>query len=144
MFQYACNLCKYDMSFDIRDKSRLLEALILNNNCPTLKKNIISLLCSTKPPVMEPLPREDLLIGSLSHCVGMELLSHHILPDWSAQAFLMVFILQFNLYFTKFYNRAQVKDLIGVILKVQKNTQRNMRKMKKIVMILKMLLKGMI
>jgi len=79
------------MSFDIIDKSRLLEALILNNNCPTLKKNIIDLLCSTKPPVMEPLPREDLLVGSLSHCIGIELPSHYTLSDWSAQAFLMVF-----------------------------------------------------
>lgn len=49
LFQYICNLAKYDTSYDIRDRARAFYALIISPNVPTLRNHVKALLCATKP-----------------------------------------------------------------------------------------------
>ena len=48
MFQYICNLAKFDLSYDVRDRARVFRSILLSNACPNLKQNAEALFFAEK------------------------------------------------------------------------------------------------
>ena len=88
--QYVLNLGKYDQSYDIRDRSRLLRHLLFPEDpnkkiCQLGKK----LLMSSKPaPVLQSKfkDRDHFQLGSLSHFLNMRANGYTDLPDYPSEA----------------------------------------------------------
>ena len=57
IFQYVCNLAKYDINYDIRDRCRLFRGVLFNQANPELRRAAKQLFCSSKPA-----PEDDISI----------------------------------------------------------------------------------
>ena len=72
LFEYVLTLAKYDLSYDVRDRSRLLRLLLLSDTAPSLNAQQKRLLCASKPvPVTRSAyaDRARWPLGSLSHAM---------------------------------------------------------------------------
>jgi len=88
--QYIFNLAKFDASYDIRDKSRLLRNILINQQgkCTTLQASAKDLIITKKPaPKMAPIPSADtrFSLGSLSHVLHHTVTGYLAIPDWSTE-----------------------------------------------------------
>jgi AP-3 complex subunit beta len=87
LWRYILLLARYDTSYDLRDRARMLKALLANPSSTELA-NLI--LLAPKPVPHAPSPsetRKDLLIGSSTLIVGPDagpfgLSGYQNLPDW--------------------------------------------------------------
>ncbi|GIJ86073.1 AP-3 complex subunit beta [Aspergillus pseudoviridinutans] len=87
LWRYILLLARYDSSYDLRDRARMLKAL-LANPASTELANLI--LLAPKPVPHAPSPsetRKDLLLGSSTLIVGPDagpfgLSGYHDLPEW--------------------------------------------------------------
>jgi len=88
--QYILNLAKFDMNYDIRDKSRLLRGVLLNpqGKCGTLHSLSTQLLITQKPsPKVSQIPSVDtrFSLGSLSHILHHTVPGYQSVPDWAKE-----------------------------------------------------------
>jgi len=88
--QYIFNLAKFDASYDIRDKSRLLRNILINQQgkCNTLMSYAKDLIVTKKPaPKMAAIPSADIRfsLGSLSHVLHHTVPGYLSIPDWSVE-----------------------------------------------------------
>jgi AP-3 complex subunit beta len=60
IFQYICNLAKYDTNYDIRDRCRMFRGVLFSSNNAELRKNAKRLFCSSKPA-----PEDEIFEGIL-------------------------------------------------------------------------------
>ncbi|KAH2984943.1 hypothetical protein KXW58_009040 [Aspergillus fumigatus] len=87
LWRYILLLARYDSSYDLRDRARMLKALLANPSSTELA-NLI--LLAPKPVPHAPSPsetRKELLLGSSTLIVGPDagpfgLSGYHNLPDW--------------------------------------------------------------
>ncbi|CAF3835359.1 unnamed protein product [Adineta steineri] len=86
LVQYVFNLAKYDTNYDIRDKTRLLRALLFQaDKCPALSKNAKKILLAPKPaPLLESIIRhhDQYTLGTLSYVIGQAATGYKDLPDF--------------------------------------------------------------
>ena len=87
LWNYTLLLARYDVSYDLRDRARLLKALLENRSSIELANLILR---APKPPPHAPSPsevRKGFLLGSASLVVGIDaglsgLHGYEPLPDW--------------------------------------------------------------
>ena len=88
LWSYILHLTRYDVSYDLRDRTRLYRALLANPNSTQLAS---LLLLAPKPVPHTPSPSENrkgLLIGSSSLVIGVEaagadgVMGYEGLPEW--------------------------------------------------------------
>ena len=83
LFQYVCNMAKFDMNYDLRDRARVLRTLMVSNNAPTLRQYSVQLICSEKPaPETLHSGYDTFVINSLSHIVNHTAYGYIPLSDW--------------------------------------------------------------
>ncbi|KAL9111073.1 MAG: hypothetical protein Q9227_004506 [Pyrenula ochraceoflavens] len=90
LWQYILHLARYDTSYDIRDRARLLKSLLAT---PSSTQLASLLLQAPKPVPFEPSPsasRKGILLGTSTLVVGPEggfkgLPGYEELPDWVAE-----------------------------------------------------------
>jgi len=84
IFQYVCNMAKFDMNYDLRDRARVLRVILIGNNAPTLKQKSLELLCSTKPApeIVQVRDAGNFALNSLSHIVNHTAFGYQPLPEW--------------------------------------------------------------
>lgn len=84
MFQYVCNLAKYDMHYDIRDRARVMRVILVGDKAPTLKQNSVNLICSEKPAPEMIAARDtgNFAINTLSHIVNHTAFGYIPLDEW--------------------------------------------------------------
>ncbi|KAF2353100.1 AP-3 complex subunit beta C-terminal domain [Trinorchestia longiramus] len=88
--QYVYNLAKYDANYDIRDRARLLRAVVLPpvnaGDAPsTLTANARNLFMAYKPPPQHQSTfkdREQFQLGTLSHFINARASGYKDLPDF--------------------------------------------------------------
>jgi len=88
--QYILNLAKFDLNYDIRDKSRLLRQVLMDaqGNLKVLHGNARRLLITKKPaPKIGQIASADrrFMIGSLSHVVHHTVSGYIAIPDWAKE-----------------------------------------------------------
>jgi AP-3 complex subunit beta len=84
--QYIFNLAKYDMSYDIRDRGRLLRHVLFNqSNVPILSSRMKDLFITTKPSPVPPSYDMRFMVGSLAQTVGHTTPCYNALPEWPDQ-----------------------------------------------------------
>ena len=84
--QYVLSLGRYDLSYDIRDKSRLYRNLLFQSGDNILPKYAKKLLVSHKPAPLFRSPYKDRgqwQLGSLSHYLNIKVIGYKNLPDFS-------------------------------------------------------------
>jgi AP-3 complex subunit beta len=89
LFEYVLTLAKYDQSYDVRDRARLLRALLVTDTAPALKAASKRLLEVVKPvPVFrsEYAARSQWTLGTLSHVLGQEVDGYEALPPFPTEA----------------------------------------------------------
>ena len=87
LWQYVLLLARYDVSYDLRDRTRFFKALLSDPNSTQLATLV---LLGPKPAPFSPSPsagKEKFLLGSSSLIIGQEAGSHGLpgyegLPDW--------------------------------------------------------------
>lgn len=87
--QYVLNLAKYDLNYDIRDRARFLQRLVLPRNETALSKYAKKILLASKPaPVLESLykGRGQWQLGSLTHAINAEAAGYIPLSDFPQTA----------------------------------------------------------
>ncbi|XP_074650639.1 AP-3 complex subunit beta-2-like isoform X2 [Tubulanus polymorphus] len=88
--QYVFNLAKYDINYDIRDRSRFLRQLILPSEKGSyLAKHAKKIFLATKPaPVLESAfkDRDQFQLGTLSHLLNARTQGYQELADWPESA----------------------------------------------------------
>ena len=83
MFQYVCKLCSYDLSYDLRDRSRMYEGILLSTN-ESIRQNFLSLVCCTKPsPIVSAPFDSSLFLGSFSQALNCSIPGHRTIEQWS-------------------------------------------------------------
>ena len=55
IFQYICNIAKYDVNYDVRDQARLFRSLFLSSETLNLKKHSHLLILLSKPTPSDPI-----------------------------------------------------------------------------------------
>ena len=88
LFEYVLTLAKYDQSYDVRDRARLVRALLLGDSAPSLAAHAKRLLETVKPvPVWrsEFAARAQWQLGTLTHVLGQELDGYEPLPEWPSE-----------------------------------------------------------
>jgi AP-3 complex subunit beta len=88
LFDYVLTLAKYDQSYDVRDRARLLRALLVADSAPAFKAAAKRLLETAKPvPVFrsEYAARSQWTLGTLSHVVGQEIDGYEPLPPFPTE-----------------------------------------------------------
>lgn len=88
LFDYVLTLAKYDQSYDVRDRARLLRALLVSDSAPSLKAAAKRLLETAKPvPVFrsEYAARSQWTLGTLSHVLGQEIDGYEPLPPFPTE-----------------------------------------------------------
>lgn len=88
LFDYVLTLAKYDQSYDVRDRARLLRALLVADSAPAFKAAAKRLLETAKPvPVFrsEYAARSQWTLGTLSHVVGQEIDGYEALPPFPTE-----------------------------------------------------------
>jgi len=84
--QYIFNLAKYDMSYDIRDRGRLLRHLLFNqHNLPVLSSKIKDLFITSKPSPVPPSYDMRFMLGSLAQTISQTTPCYNALPDWATE-----------------------------------------------------------
>ncbi|XP_065165526.1 AP-3 complex subunit beta-1-like [Atheta coriaria] len=81
--QYIFNLARYDQSYDIRDRTRLLRNFI-DNPDNILIANAARIFLATKPAptIRNTEDTEQYQLGSLSHSINQKAAGYEPLPDW--------------------------------------------------------------
>jgi AP-3 complex subunit beta len=81
---YFLKMSESDEAFDIRDRARLLVAL-LSAPSESLKAKTREMLTPISPPATwtDPKPEREFVIGTLSQFFGRELGGYEALPDWA-------------------------------------------------------------
>uniref|UniRef100_A0A2C9JVD6 AP-3 complex subunit beta n=1 Tax=Biomphalaria glabrata TaxID=6526 RepID=A0A2C9JVD6_BIOGL len=84
--QYVLNLAKYDLNYDIRDRSRFLRQFVIPSDKPcALAKYAKKIFLATKPaPILESQfkAHDNYQLGSLAHLLNMKTTGYQELPDW--------------------------------------------------------------
>jgi len=83
MFQYVCTLCRYDSAYDIRDRVRMIETIILTSNCPELKSKAVALLLPSKPHSDIDSSRDMFVLSSMSAVIGSVVPGYAPLEEWA-------------------------------------------------------------
>jgi AP-3 complex subunit beta len=89
--QYILNLAKFDHSYDVRGKSRLLRLILFNSKGESkiMLKNAKILFLSTKPHAITNTDSFDSVspfdIGTLSHIINKTITGYLPLPEWSTE-----------------------------------------------------------
>ena len=87
MFMHLLELVKYDCSYDVRDQGRMVVA--------TLERGSVGFNAARQAVIGERPPpsandtladRARFQLGTLSHCVGSNLMNYEDLPEWPAEA----------------------------------------------------------
>ncbi len=110
IFHYVLDLAKFDMNYDVRDRTRLMRVLLIDgeNKASTLASHAKTLFINQKPaPSIATSSGRDLciaircfvyislalradrqrfMLGSLSHIVNHSTLGYQTLPDFPAEA----------------------------------------------------------
>ncbi|XP_018017537.1 AP-3 complex subunit beta-2 [Hyalella azteca] len=90
--QYVYNLAKYDANYDIRDRARLLRAVVLpsTGDAPSIfTANAKGLFMAYKPPPQHQSTfkdREQFQLGTLSHFINARASGYKDLPDFPEEA----------------------------------------------------------
>lgn len=88
LMEYILSLCKYDTSYDIRDKARLVRAVLMSQSGgEQLRSRAHDLFLASKPmPVLlSAMEKNSYLCGSLAHSVNQSTPGYIALDDFSAQ-----------------------------------------------------------
>jgi vesicle coat complex subunit len=83
LYAHLMHLCRYDASYDLRDRVRTYKVLASSPSWVLTQK----LLFSAKPVPQSPTPsaeRSRFLLGSTSMLIGRLLKGYQTLPDWAA------------------------------------------------------------
>jgi len=86
IFQYILNLAKYDVNYDIRDKSRMMRHILCNpqNTLPILSARAKDLYITCKPSPNIPIPTTPrFTIGSLAQVINQTTPGYNAIPEWS-------------------------------------------------------------
>lgn len=91
LFQYILNLAKYDTSYDLRDRARIIRRIVLNTGekAPILNENASNLFITKKPTpsVTDIIPidqdRHPFYPGSFSCALGHTTFGYKPIPDWT-------------------------------------------------------------
>lgn len=94
LFQYVLNLAKYDTSYDLRDRARLIRRIIFNpaNKADTLHEHAAQLFITKKPvPSMDIITPTDsegqyFFPGSFSSLLGHTAYGYLRVPTWTTEA----------------------------------------------------------
>jgi len=84
--QYILNLAKYDVNYDIRDKSRMMRHILCNpqNNFPVLSSHARDLYITCKPtPNIPVLTTPRFVVGSLAQVINQTTPGYNAIPEWS-------------------------------------------------------------
>ncbi|KAI6655328.1 AP-3 complex subunit beta-2-like [Oopsacas minuta] len=87
--QYVFSLGRFDQSYDIRDKSRLLRNILFPPGDNIIHKYSKKLIISHKPAPQLRSPykdREQWQLGSLSHFLNIKVVGYKLLPDFPHKA----------------------------------------------------------
>ena len=87
LVEYVISLAKYDISYDVRDRTRILKKVLFANG--NLTTNASKLLLAKKPipqHISQSEGRQSYLIGSLSHLLGHSVFGYHPLEDFPEDA----------------------------------------------------------
>eukprot|EP00163_Fabomonas_tropica_P004369 TRINITY_DN1384_c0_g2_i1.p1 TRINITY_DN1384_c0_g2~~TRINITY_DN1384_c0_g2_i1.p1 ORF type:complete len:1061 (+),score=365.46 TRINITY_DN1384_c0_g2_i1:571-3753(+) len=90
LFQYVLDLAKYDQSYDVRDRARLLRAVLLDgqSKMPSVFAKANDIFFHSKPaPVLgnPSADRQRFALGSLSHLVNHSVEFYDPIPDWTTE-----------------------------------------------------------
>jgi len=87
LFQYVCNMAKFDMNYDLRDRARVFRTILIADKAPTLKQHALQLLCCEKPAPEAATSREGdiFVLNSLSHVVNHTAIGYQVLKDWPTE-----------------------------------------------------------
>eukprot|EP00457_Paulinella_chromatophora_P000815 gb/GEZN01000815.1/.p1 GENE.gb/GEZN01000815.1/~~gb/GEZN01000815.1/.p1 ORF type:complete len:1083 (+),score=281.68 gb/GEZN01000815.1/:92-3340(+) len=94
LFKYVMDLCKYDLSYDLRDRARLLRSLFFKKKGDAgaaalgteVKERLKDVLLANKPAPLTTLPfkaRDRWVLGSLSHLLDRPIPGYEPLPDFA-------------------------------------------------------------
>mmetsp|Transcript_27495 Transcript_27495/g.38256 ORF Transcript_27495/g.38256 Transcript_27495/m.38256 type:complete len:840 (+) Transcript_27495:106-2625(+) len=92
LFQYVLNLAKYDLNYDIRDKTRVLRLMIFDpeDKAPELKEISRDLILTKKPAPSAERPSaqrgERYSLSTLSHMMNHTVSGYQAIPDWPEEA----------------------------------------------------------
>jgi AP-3 complex subunit beta len=91
LFQYILNLARYDLSYDIRDRARLIRTVLFNpkEECGTLTERVSDIFLAKKPLSQISSSfheRSRFTIASLSHLVNHTVFGYEPLSDFPEKA----------------------------------------------------------
>eukprot|EP01100_Stratorugosa_tubuloviscum_P010514 TRINITY_DN4521_c0_g1_i1.p1 TRINITY_DN4521_c0_g1~~TRINITY_DN4521_c0_g1_i1.p1 ORF type:complete len:802 (+),score=369.51 TRINITY_DN4521_c0_g1_i1:128-2533(+) len=89
LVQYVFNMARYDLNYDIRDRSRALKQILLTTKTPNLRQNAKALFIGSKPIPVSAGPSEDrnrISLGTLSHIVKHTTLGYIPIPDFPVES----------------------------------------------------------
>lgn len=93
LFQYLLNLAKYDTSYDLRDRARLIRRIVFNtgDKATTLNEHALQLFLTQKPvPSMDVITPTDsegafFFPGSISSILGHTAYGYLRVPSWATE-----------------------------------------------------------
>ncbi|KAJ3293375.1 AP-3 complex subunit beta-1 [Rhizoclosmatium sp. JEL0117] len=87
IFEHLLNVARYDMSYDVRDRARLVKALVDSNTAPGLFEGKLKFVLLTPKPAptieMGTKGQNKYTLGSLSHSFNVSVKGYKPLPEWS-------------------------------------------------------------
>ena len=86
IFQYVCNMTKFDLHYDLRDRARTFRAMLMSSSAPILRQRALQLLVAEKPAPEVAVDEENFMLNSLSHVVNHTAIGYLPLRDWPVGA----------------------------------------------------------
>jgi AP-3 complex subunit beta len=88
IFQYVLSSAKYDLSYDVRDRARLMRAALFREDLQILNAAAVRLFRTSKPLPQDVSPGDSRLrftLNSLSHLLSATAAGYEALPDFPAE-----------------------------------------------------------